>query len=220
MLRVSHLVLGIVLLAAPVAVLPAAGPTADEVVSRAEQQFAGLTDYECLSEMEAHQGERQESGRYHLWFKKPRMLRVRVTGGRNRGSEVAIDSGGAIRGRKGGLLKPFVMRLKPTDRRLKSIRGVPVTEFYWGAFYEKLRRRASLAGAQLSLEPHLRPEAPFEVVLTYRDAGKSMREVYGIDPRLWVMVEGEVFEDGTRVDHVTFQDIRLNTGVAESWFRL
>jgi hypothetical protein len=70
------------------------------------------------------------------------------------------------------------------------------------------------------LAPHPSPERPYEVVLTYSDGEKRMREVYRIDPQMWVMVEGDVFEDGMRVDHVAFSEIRLDAGVPDSVFRL
>jgi hypothetical protein len=34
------------------------------------------------------------------------------------------------------------------------------------------------------------------------------------------MVEGQVYEDNALVDHVHFHDIKLDTGVKDSWFRL
>jgi hypothetical protein len=54
----------------------------------------------------------------------------------------------------------------------------------------------------------------------YSEQGRRYREVYRIDPHLWVMLEGRVYEDDVLVDHVRFRDIHLDTGVKDSWFRL
>ena len=35
-----------------------------------------------------------------------------------------------------------------------------------------------------------------------------------------VIVDGAVEEDGVRVEHVAFADIKLDTGVPETWFKL
>jgi len=219
MLRSACAFLAVLLCCAPVA--QAADPiTADEVLRRAEAQFAGLTDYECEADAESRLGTKTETGSYRIWFRKPALLRVKVLAGRNRGSEVVLGDDGKVHGRKGGLLKAIVIRMSATDGRLRSLRGLPVTEFDWGSFYRKLRERGARLGAKTVLATRAGAQAPYELVLTYHDAGKSIREVYRIDPRLWVMTEGEVYEDHLRVDHVVFRDVRLNSGVSDRWFRL
>ena len=195
-------------------------PRPEEVLRRAEERFQTLQDYECLADTDATLGKKRDAGTYRIWFKKPHMLRVRVIRGKHRGSEVAQDARGAVRGHEGGLLKPIVIRLSPTDKRLRGLRGLPVTEIDWGSFYAKCRERAGRPGARLALAPRPSSEAPYELVVTYLDQGTAVREVYRIDPQRWVMSEGEVFEDGMRVDHIVFRDIRLDTGVAEKWFKL
>jgi hypothetical protein len=62
--------------------------------------------------------------------------------------------------------------------------------------------------------------SPSEVTVTYPNLGKAVREVYSVDPERWLIVEGAVYEDETRVEHVLFREIKLDTGVKEQWFRL
>jgi hypothetical protein len=131
-----------------------------------------------------------------------------------------VDRAGQIRGSKGGLLGLIVRRLAPTDSRLLSIRGTSMTTLDWGSFYQKYRAAALRPDAQVTLAPHPDPAAPYELTVAYANLGKSMREVYSLDPQSWLIVEGAVYEDATRVEHVLFRDIKLNTGVAETWFRL
>ena len=63
-------------------------------------------------------------------------------------------------------------------------------------------------------------DAPYEVALTFPLQGKSIREVYTIDSARWVIVEGAVYENEARIEHVVFREIKLNTGLADSTFRL
>jgi len=193
--------------------------TAGDVLRRAEDRFRSLHDYECLADAETRLGRKSDSGIYRVWFKKPHQLRVRVVKGRHKASEVAMDAGGSVRGHEGGLLKPIVIKLKATDKRLCNLRGVPVTELDWGSFYTKCRERTARAGARTTLIPGA-DEAPHEVVVTYPHEGKAMREVYRIDPKLWVMVEGSVYEDEVRVDLIRFREIRLDPGLEDRWFKL
>jgi outer membrane lipoprotein-sorting protein len=197
------------------------GPaTPDEVICQAEARFDALTDYECVADMESSLGQRSEAGSHRIWFKKPRMLRVRILRGRGRGVEFAVDYHGKMRGHQGGLLKAIVVEVSVKDPRIRSIRGVPVTEADWGSFYHKYWERSARPDARATLAPRGEEQAPYEVSLSYTDGEKRMREIYRIDPRLWVMVEGEVYEDEVRVDHVVFREIKLNTGVEDRWFKL
>lgn len=213
----------IVLLAAALAPMRTFGAeepaSADDVIRRAEQRFAQLTDYECLADTDSRAGKKTAAGTYHLWFKKPEMLRLQVVRGDHRNSEVAVDRDGNVRGREGGLLKPFVVGLKKTDRRLRSIRGVTITQLDWGTFYRNYRAAAAQPGAKTELIR--RPGSTlYEVAVTYTQGGTVMRQVYRIDPNRWVLIEADVFEDVVRVDHILFRDIRINTGIGDRWFRL
>lgn len=56
--------------------------------------------------------------------------------------------------------------------------------------------------------------------LTCSNLGKSVREAYSLASYRWPIVEGAVYEDETRVEHVVFQGIQLDTGMAVGSFRL
>ena len=193
---------------------------ADRVIAHAEERFHSLQAYECHIAAASSQGLKSDAGLYHFWFKSPGLLRVHVEKGSNSGSDVVVNREGKITGRKGGLLKPFVIRLKSTDPRLRSVRGVSVQDLDWGSFYRKLRDHAALKGAKTVLAERRDARQPYNIVVTFRDGAKQMREEYRIDSQSWIMTEGDVFENGVRVDHVAFQDIHLNTGVGEGWFKL
>jgi len=194
--------------------------TAADVIARAEERFRALRDYECSVDIEVKLGGEVEAGSGKFWFKQPRMLRVRVTHGPGKGSEVAVDSQGQIRGRKRGLLSFIVKRLKASDRRLHTIRGTSMMELDWGSFMLRYRAAALRPDAQIVLAPRSDSNTPYKVLVTYPDLGKSVREVYSLDPHQWIIVEGALYEDDSLVEHVVFRDIKLDTGVAPAWFRL
>lgn len=190
-----------------------------QILEKAEARYRELTDYECLVEAEARNGKKHESGTYRFWFRKPAMMKIRVTGGKSRGSDLVIDEQGRIKGRKGGLLKAIVISLSRNDHRLRNVRGNPVWELEWGAFYRKLRERASRPNTQFTLSP-ASGNQPHELVLRYTEGGKNMREVYHLDPRDRVLLLADFFEDNQRVEHVRFSEIRLNPGLENRFFRL
>ena len=65
----------------------------------------------------------------------------------------------------------------------------------------------------------LKGAAPPETVVSLVNA-QGMVLARSIDPQRWVMVEGSAYEGGTRVEHVVFRDVKLDTGVDDRWFKL
>jgi len=206
--------------AAPARAAAEGALTPDEVFSRVNQRFSTLQDYECMADTECRAGKKQEVRSLQLWYKKPGMLRVKVLRGPSRGSEVVVSPRGEIRGRKGGFLKPVVIKLDEDDSRIRNLRGMPVTEFVWSTFYSGFRERAERAGAKLAVLPRRDPAGHVEVVLTSTAGGKSTREVLRFDPKLWLLEETEVFEGDTRVDYAVFHSFKTDTGLSDRLFHL
>ncbi len=199
----------------------APAPTSpEELMRRVEARFRAIEDYQCLADLECRLGEKSESGSYQIWFKQPQCLRVKVLRGRSRGSDVVVDEQGKISGRKGGLLKPFVIRLRPDDSRIRSLTGMPLTQFDLGKFCRRFWEQSGRPDARTQLTPARGGGDSHEVSLTYAADGARMREIYRIDPFTLSVQEAEIYRDNVRTDRVVFRDIRFNTGVRDGFFRL
>jgi hypothetical protein len=190
------------------------------VLQRCEERFRGLYDYECVVELESRLANEVEVGACRFWFKQPRLLRANITRGKRKGSVVAVDRAGTIRGHKGGILKGIVRKMNDDDHRLMTIRGASVMGLDWGSFFKRFHAGERRPGAKTTLVPRAGAAAPYQVQLSYPDSGSRVREVYSFDPTQWVIVEGAVYENEVRVEHVVFRDIKVDTGVADTWFKL
>lgn len=191
--------------------------TADAVMRRADARFQKLQDYECYADTECRLGERTESTGLHIWFRKPSLMRIKVIRGKNKGSEVVMDADGKIRARKGGLLKFVSVGVKANDRRLQNLRGTPLTRLYWENFYAEYRQRTRLPGARTAVRPGA---GAHEIVLTYSQNGKNVREIFRVASDTWTLMEGQMWEDNTLVDSVRFRDFRFDSGLNERLFAL
>ena len=221
-------------LALAAASLPGTGPTlrapASEplstlspatVAQRLQGRFDRIRDYECVIRTETHAGSRVEAAAFRLWYRKPGLLRLRVLRGRRQGSELVVGSDGVLRGRRGGLLRPFSRRLDRSDPALRSLRGQPAWELDFGSFLRAMHERMALPDSTAivrmpaAAEPHLRLE------VRYRPPGAAhfLRDIWFIDPALWLIAAGDVFDGDTRVDHIEFSAIRVDTGLPEGGFR-
>src|SRR5215212_9183901 len=94
-----------------------------ELIDRMQDRLSRCQDYQYMVNSFERKGDREEKRSYRLFVKDERLMRVKVVEGRGKGSEATVDGKGRVRGRKGGLLKPFAQTLKPTDDRIRSLRG-------------------------------------------------------------------------------------------------
>jgi outer membrane lipoprotein-sorting protein len=193
---------------------------ASEILDRAESRFRSITDYECVIDYDCRLPDRAESKTFRVWYRQPNLLRVRVLRGPNKGSEVALDENGRYRGRKGGLLRPIVVSLKPTDKRLQGIRGKSITEFNVGTIYQRCRARASQGSAELQVARTAEEPGTKGVVLSYAENGRRVQETYRFDPSTWFLSSCTVVENGNLIESFDVQQLKVNSGLDENWFRL
>lgn len=199
--------------------LPAAEANrAGEILDRAEQRFRSISDYECVIDYDCRLPERRESKLFRVWYRQPNLLRVRVLQGPGKGSEVAVDEKGRYRGRKGGLLKPIVVSLKPTDKRLQGLRGKSISEFNLGTVFQRCRGRLSEGGANMQVAKSA--DSTKGVVLSFSENGRRVQETYLFDPDTWFLTSCSVLENGNLIETFDVQQLKVNTGLSADWFRL
>jgi outer membrane lipoprotein-sorting protein len=196
----------------------AKAPSAGDVLRQAEERFQSMNDYVCIANSENYRKDPPSHGSYKIWHKKPRLLRIQVLKGGNRGSALAVDENGKIRGRKGGILKAIVVRLSRNDDRLKNWRGGSALDMDWGSFYRNLRARAGRPGGKMALSPQ--SGGDYEIVATYPENGRKFRDTCRIDGQTLYLEESATYVDGKLADRVTFHDVEVDTGVDNKTFRL
>jgi outer membrane lipoprotein-sorting protein len=195
--------------------------TPETVSAKLQQRFEQLTDYEAVMNTETRSGARIEAARFHVWYRKPGLFRLRVLRGRQRGSELLVEADGTLRGRRGGLLRPFSRQLSRSDPSLRSLRGQPAWELDLGSFLRAMRKRMAQAGSSSAVlkpapsEPDLRLEVRYQSPAD----GHPLRDVWIIDPRTWLLVGGEVYDGEQRVDRFEITDFKPDRRLPLSMFR-
>ena len=190
-------------------------PEALRLVDRLQERLAQCRDYQCLIHSYERQGERQEERSYRLYVKDCRLVRIKVVQGRGKGSEAVLEADGRVRGRKGGLLKPFVETLKPEDRRIRSLRGMPFWEAACHNFLKELRLRVTEPGTRSELEKD--PDEPDRLLLTVSRPGAT-QEKYWIDPHQLQVIRGQLFENDVRVREFSIQEVKESVGLSDDFF--
>jgi outer membrane lipoprotein-sorting protein len=190
-------------------------PQALRLVDRLQERLAQCRDYQCLIHSYERQGDRQEERSYRLYVKDCRLIRIKVVAGRGKGSEAVLDADGRVRGRKGGLLKPFVETLKPEDRRIRSLRGLPFWEAACHNFLKDLRLRLTDSGTRSELEKD--PDQPERLLLIITRPGAT-HEKYWIDPQQLQVIRGQLFENDVLVREFSIQEVKENVGLSDDFF--
>jgi outer membrane lipoprotein-sorting protein len=213
-LRAYRVLLILCLLAAGRAVV-ADAPDALRLIDRLQERLAQCHDYQYVIRSFERDGNRQETRSYRLFVKDCRLVRIKVVEGRGKGSEAVVDAQGRVRGRRGGLLKPFAETLKPEDHRIRSLRGTPFWEAACHNFLKDLRLRVTDPGTHSDVEPD--PDEPSRLLLCLKRPPNTC-EKYWIDPRQMQLVRGELFEGDVLVQEFSINEIKENVGLSDGFF--
>jgi outer membrane lipoprotein-sorting protein len=199
----------------------AAEPTPQQIADRLEARMKRVPGYECVMTSEFHLPKRSTRGTYHIWFRQPDLIRIKVTEGDHRGSEFAVTPNGKVRARGGGLARIFKITMSKTDGRLKSPLGDYAWESDFCSYCRTLRDRLQAADRS---EVHPAPGAPgaLQLSLGYRHpkSGHTMREVWTVDTDRWLLLGKSIFDEGREISRVQFRDFRENPQLAENFFDL
>jgi outer membrane lipoprotein-sorting protein len=180
-----------------------------------QERIAQCKDYQYRVTCYEREGTREEERTYNLFAKDARMVRIKVTSGRGRGSEALLDARGRVWGRKGGLLKPFVQSLSMEDRRVRSLRGTAFWESAAHNYLRALRERIAHPDVRCTIERDA--ERPGTLRLIVNQPGEK-REDYWIDAEPLRLRQGEIRESGQLVVRFTLQDMRENVGLSDGFF--
>jgi outer membrane lipoprotein-sorting protein len=211
--------LGILVASLVAAAAHAGAPKANEVVDKLESRFQSLTDYECIMESEVKGKKDVKKGRYHFWFKKPEMVRIKVEKGHHSGSQIALNAAGKVRARPGGLLKFIKVPVDKNDKRLRSPRGTYFYDTHMGSSCRRLREAVRTAQ---NAEVTGTPGGSLQVSLSYNhpQSQAQMKEIWTIDSARWLITGCDVFENGDQVEHVVYRDYRIDGGLEDGVFNL
>jgi hypothetical protein len=207
----------VLVLVSAAVLLPAHAGTAEALrwVDRLQERITLCKDYQYRVTCYERLGGKEERRSFTLYAKDCRLVRIKITSGRGKGSDVAMDGQGRIRGRKGGLLKPFARTLKPEDTRLRSLRGVAFWESAAHSFLPDLRERMAQPGNRCEVEPA--KDQPGRVLLGINRPG-GVREQYWIDPEQLLLMKAETYESDQLVRRFVIEDVRTNVGLSDSFF--
>lgn len=201
------------------------GMSPQEVLDAFGGAWADVRDYVCvLSSTEVARG-KAHTGVYDYSYMKPGWIRVKVLEGDKKGSRVVYNPHTKkVTGRLGGVLGFLSVTTDPTDPKVCSPRGIPLTQGAFGAILMDWKHHLA-SGANLWYQGEETVEGVACWVLGVDGLDPSGN--YGaVKKYLYLRQDNHLpyriveYDSGNnRVLVATFRNLRLNTGLTENDFR-
>ncbi len=174
-----------------------------------ENAVGNMDTYRFIMSSENRKGKKHEKKQLRFQFKKPNLMRTDVLKGRKRGSTVVLNKEGKIRGRNSfGLRKT----LKPTDKRLKNIRGYTFMNTSLLDKARRLKMHILESGCNATLaEEKYDGKASYYLHIEHGDPDSLVtREDIWFDKETYMILKNTRHENEVKVSDVTWSDIEIN----------
>lgn len=225
MIRSRALRMGAILAAAITGTAGARALTPAEALSGMEKTWSGTSAYTCRMHVMSHRGVDSLQQDFVYEFRKPRLIRLKVLSGANRGADVVYDRDGRVRGAKRVMGIRFKETMSVKDPMFRDLRGVPFWQADLGSQVEYIRHTLLLPGASGSVTPDR--AGGYALTVHYRDtdpyrngARHDFVDEWSLDRTTFFPMRRTLTEDGVDVEEVTVTDVNLNADLPESRFRL
>lgn len=189
-------------------------PAAPDLVQQVVQSFDALTDYRC----QMYSSRLRKDGTMavdtnNYFFKKPKLIRLEVTSGGDKGSKVVLNKKGKVRAKAGGVLGVFTITMEPTDKRLQDGDSSFVTTDL-GSTLKDLQ--LTMNGAKATVTLIEGPRRAYQLVL--ERPGK--KDTILIDAELKLPFQWEVLRNGKFDSKTEWKNLTKNVGLADELFEL
>jgi hypothetical protein len=160
-----------------------------------------------------------------FYFKKPHMMKIRITAGPKKGSEAVLGPDGKVRGHLGGALSFFKATLSPDSDMLRSGNGYPMVDSDFLSLVDYLKGMLKKGDrSRVTVQPVAVDSLPKKVlVLDMYRSGASGDEVLKrifLDPDTHLPLLWHDFAAGVMYSESSWSDIKPNLDLPDSFFKL
>jgi len=182
-----------------------------------EKAILAMNTYRCIMESENWRGTLYERKISRLQFKKPNLLRLDVLEGKKRGSAVVLNKEGIIRGRNSWGLKKT---LKPTDKRLKNIRGYTFLNSSLIDKVNRLKKHILETGCGATLtEEDYDSKAAYRLHIEHIGADNPLTtEDIWFEKGSYIMLRNIKYEGDNKVTDISWHDFEIDILLDDSIF--
>ncbi|MBL7068532.1 MAG: hypothetical protein ISS34_01565 [Candidatus Omnitrophica bacterium] len=187
-------------------------------LTKLEKTISSMNTYRCIMKSENWKGRLYERKVSRLQFKKPNLMRLDVLEGRKRGSTVLLNKEGKIRGRNSWGLKKT---LKPTDKRLKNLRGYTFLNSSLMDKVDRLKRHILETGCRASLtEEEYDNKDTYRLHIDHVDTDNAVTtEDIWFEKATYIILKDIKQEGDKKVSDVSWRDFEIDIPLDDSLFK-
>ena len=161
---------------------------------------------------------------YDYRFMKPKWIYMKVVEGKNKGAVIVYNpETKMIRGHRGGILSIIKLTLKPTDKRVVSIRGHRADETDFGTILSRLTEYINDTLAQYKGIDKVDNTPAWVIEANGID---SLRYYGAVREVLWIGLDGYPLKfehynkDGILIYRVIYKDLKVDVPIDSKTFKL
>ena len=189
----------------------------DGIIDKVTDNYAKVENFQCALDKFERLDDKTDYRTYRYFFMKPRLIRMEIIKGKNRGA-VAVFKDGKVKARKGGLLKPFRMTYEPEDETVTSLRGRTILESDWQNIIDKLRTYYKEKKLKLIGMESRNGRQVYLIETKDQEEGVLTKRKLWIDAATYLPFMTEMYEDEVLVSSMTYSDILVNTDMPREIF--
>lgn len=189
-------------------------PTPQELLQLITRRFETLKDYQCQLTTTHLKNGQTVTDINNYYFKKPKLIRLEVMNGKDKGSKVVLNKNGKVRARAGGVLGVFTITMEPNDKRLQDDDGSSFATTDLGSTIKDIR--ATLAGGTATVTIVERGKRTYQLQIDR--PGK--RDLIVIDAQLQLPIEWYTFSNGRFDSKTEWKNLQMDVGFSDSLFEM
>lgn len=178
-----------------------------------------MDTYSFTITSESWKGRRHEKKVLKFHFKKPNLMRTYVLEGRKKGSTVVLNKEGKIRGRNSwGLRKT----LKPTDRRLKNLRGNTFMNTSLLDKTERLKNHILERGCTATIaETEYEGKPAYYMHIDHKDPDNPVTgEDLWFDKETYMLLKNVKYEGEKKAADAAWMEFKINIPLEDKLFKI
>ena len=178
-----------------------------------------MDTYSFILEAQSWKGARYEKKIVKFHFKKPNLMRTDVLEGRRKGSTVVLNKEGKIRGGNSwGLRKT----LKPTDGRLKDLRGGTFLNMSLLDKIDRLKKHVLEKGCKAAVtETEYEGTPAYYMHIDHKDPDHYMTgEDLWFDKETYMLLKNVKYEGEDKAAEATWMGFEINIPLEDDFFEI
>lgn len=196
-------------------------PTAKDIISNLDRSISKVNDYVCFADAHYRKGFLREDKVYKIFFKRPYLVRIEVTGGDNVGAVAVLTRDLKVKGHSGGWLSWLVLSPAIDSPIVTTIRGNTIDQSNFVYMVAQMKAAMTLEAITVGGPTVVEDLKTYALSADYASPKDDLtKEMVFIDPSHWLIKKILGYAGSTEVVNVTYSDIRVNQGLDDRLFDL